>query len=307
MPSPSNSLRRARPLLGTLVEITAGGDPAILSAAVERAFAAIERVHQLMSVHERASDVSRLNRGGHRGAIEVDPQTWVVLAQAQRVSAASGGAFDVTVAPRLVEWGYLPAAEQPLPRSRPGGYRLIELLVGHRVRFGAPLMIDLGGIAKGYAVDVACAALSACGVANYVVNAGGDLRVGGAPAIVHLRHPRRPVATLVLGSVRDCAIATSASYFAGRDGNGGRVHPIVAPATGAPACDRGSISVRAADCMTADALTKVVAVLGTAAQPALAHLHAEAILLSDAGDWLHLSPRARDSSRSAVRRPAAAG
>ena len=206
----------------------------------------------------------------------------------------SDGAFDITVAPRLVQWGYLPERGQLLPEVKQNGYRAIELLAGPRVRFGEPLLIDLGGIAKGYAVDLACDALEQCGVVDYVVNAGGDLRVGDAPTTVHVRHPRQPATTLALGVIQDSAIATSARYFAGKEEREGLVHPIVAPAMAAPAGYSGSISVRASDCMTADALTKVVAVLGTNAAPVLRRFGAEAVLLLESGKWRRLSDRPVD-------------
>jgi thiamine biosynthesis lipoprotein len=296
MPSLSSSLRRARPLLGTFVEIRVDGNPRILSAAVDEAFAAIARVHQLMSFHDPESDVSRLNQEAYRQPVKIDPQTWVVLDRARCISEASNGAFDITVAPRLVQWGYLPESILPLPALKPNGYRAIELLMEHHVRFCEPTLIDLGGIAKGYAVDVACVALERWGVYDYVVNAGGDLRVGGTATPIHVRHPRQPMTTLVLGIIQGAAIATSATYFARKSTHHDEVHPIVAPTTIAPAQFRGSISVRAPDCMTADALTKVVAVLGSSAAPTLQRLGAEAFLLSEAGEWRRLPDGAQSSN-----------
>jgi len=304
MQSSSSNLRRARPLLGTLVEISARGDPSIVPAAVDRAFDAIERVHRLMSGHDPSSDVSRLNREAHRRAVEVDWHTWNVLKHAQRVATASDGAFDVTVAPRLVRWGYLPERGRPLPAVKPNGYRSVELLPRRRVRFRAPTLIDLGGIAKGYAVDLACDALERCDVTDYVVNAGGDLRVGRTPTTVHVRHPGRPAATLALGTIRQSAIATSARYFAGKRVDDGWVHPIVAPATGDPARYRDSISVQATDCMTADALTKVVAVLHTDATPVLDRFGAEAVVLLQSGEWRRLPDCAREPISGIGRPPA---
>ena len=292
----SSSLRRARPLLGTFVEIRVGGNPRFLSTAVDHAFAAIARVQQLMSFHDPTSDVSRLNREAYRRPVKIDPQTWAVLDHARRISEASNGAFDITVAPRLVQWGYLPESILPLPGLKANGYRAVELLMEHHARFCESTLIDLGGIAKGYAVDVACVTLERFGVFDYVVNAGGDLRVGNTPTTIHVRHPRQPMATLSLGTVRSEAVATSATYFARKRGQDGEVHPIVAPITTAPAQFRGSISVRAADCMTADALTKVVAVLGTSAAPTLQRLGVEAFLLSEAGAWRRLPAGAKNSS-----------
>lgn len=303
MPLLSSSLRRARPLLGTFVEICVNGDPPILSAAVDQAFAAIARVHQLMSFHDPESDVSRLNRKAYRQPIKIDPQTWAVLDRARYISETSNGAFDITVAPQLVQWGYLPESILPLPALKPNGYRAIELLAEYHVRFCEPTLIDLGGIAKGYAVDVACVALERFGVYDYVVNAGGDLRVGRTATTIHVRRPRQPMTTLVLGTIRSGAIATSATYFARKSSHGDEVHPIVAPMTNAPAQFLGSISVLAADCMTADALTKVVAVLGTSVAPALQRLGGEALLLSEAGEWQRL-PDAAQSSNVHIERDA---
>jgi len=114
------------------------------------------------------------------------------------------------------------------------------------------------------------------------VNAGGDLRVGAAEAIVHVRHPGLPMNAFVPLGVRAAALATSARYFV-ENGGSEDLHPIVAPDTGAPAAGRDSISVRAADCITADALTKVVAVLGPRAAQILQRLDAEALMLGECG------------------------
>lgn len=305
MPSPSSSLRRARPLLGTLVEIGAHGAPSVLPAAVEQAFAAIARIHALMSFQDPASDVSRLNREAYHRPVTIDGHTARVLEHAQRVAAASDGAFDITVAPRLVQWGYLPGTLPSLPTPR-HGFRSIEMLARGQVRYYEPLLIDLGGIAKGYAVDVACRVLEGCGVTDYIVNAGGDLRIGAAPVAVDVRHPAEPTTTVPLATLRGAALATSARYFAGRAGHDGGVHPIVAPATAGAAAYSGSITVRAADCMTADALTKVVAVLGAASAPVLQRWGAEAALLSDTGEWRCLPARRLEPGARAAHRHAAA-
>src|SRR2546423_10672087 len=102
MRSRSNNFRRARPLLGTLVEISAAGAGPCVHAAIGAAFAAIERVQRLMSFHDPRSDISRVNRWADRKPIAVDAWTWAVLARAQMISQASAGAFDITTAPRLV-------------------------------------------------------------------------------------------------------------------------------------------------------------------------------------------------------------
>jgi len=274
---------RARPLLGTLVEIRAAGPEARLKPAIDAAFAVIKQVHEQMSFHDPESDVSRLNRQAARRPIRVAPETWAVLAFARLISEASDGAFDITVAPQLVRWGYLPRASAPQPSLEQNGYRRIQLLAGQKVRFLGPTLIDLGGIAKGYAVDRACAALEQHGVFDYVVNAGGDLRVGAQPETISVRHPGLPGVLVPLGAFRRASVATSATYFAGKRWRGKNVHPLVSPRTGAPAKLECSISVLAPDCLTGDALTKIVAVMGAKAGSVLRRFGAGAYLLSEQG------------------------
>ncbi len=186
-------MRRARPLLGTIVEIQASGNDAVSARAISAGFAAIEKVHRLMSFHEPQSDVSRLNFGANRCVIKVHPWTWKVLKTAQRLSSASDGVFDITVAPTLAAWGFLPQSGQKDPDAT---WRDIFLEENCGVRFARNLSIDLGGIAKGFAVDRAVEAMRRNGVRRGFVNAGGDVRVFGRNKhIVQLRHPAALCAT----------------------------------------------------------------------------------------------------------------
>ena len=294
---PPAKLWRARPLLGTVVEIHASGLPvARLQCAVERAFAVIARVQALMSFHDSASDLSRLNREAHRHAVHVDALTWTLLRHARALTRASVGRFDPAMVPFLQRWGLLPrspAADTLSPRPRgPGRFRgmaSIQLLPGHLVRFPAPLTLDLGGIAKGYAVDLAIAALRRAGVPRGVVNAGGDLRVYGDHAEpLHVRHPRRPGVFFHVGALVSEAAATSSLTFSHKIWRGHSVGALVDPRTGI-ACRPGiSITVVARAAWLADALTKVVAIDPSGALPLLAHHRARALLLDATGraTWL---------------------
>jgi thiamine biosynthesis lipoprotein len=263
--SPSAELRRCRPLLGTFVEVCACADSVPrATGALEAAFAAVERVQRRMSFHEPQSDVSCLNRWAAHGPVAVDPWTYRVLEAASGFRDASRGVFDVTVAPELQRWGYLPAAGHAAGAGRPlRDPGAIELLPDRRVRFRRPVRIDLGGIAKGFAVDRAIEALRDAGAVAGRVNAGGDLRVFGAsPTTVHVRHPGAPARVLPLAQLTDAALATSATYFARRRWRGRQVSPIVDPRRGGPWLRNTSVSVRAPTCQVADALTKVLAILG---------------------------------------------
>jgi thiamine biosynthesis lipoprotein len=137
------------------------------------------------------------------------------------------------MAPALVEAGFLPV--EPTRKPVPAGtsYRDLDLLPDNRARWRRKGWVDLGGIAKGYAVDCGIAALRARGTASGIVNAGGDLRCFGAPQPVHVRHPSAPSAVMLLGWLADAALASSAGYFSSIEVDGrravGGVHPIINP------------------------------------------------------------------------------
>jgi thiamine biosynthesis lipoprotein len=279
----SAEIRRARPLLGTFVEIAAiGPERSGLEAAAEAAFAAIAKVHRLMSFHDPASDVSRINRAAAMQPVRVDPWTWDVIAAAVDLNRRSHGAFDITVAPLLQDAGLLPATVGDVAVAG----EALEMLAGRRIRFHARgTRIDLGGIAKGFAVDRAIVALRAHGVTTALVNAGGDLAAFGPKAWpVHIRDPRDPRETIGAIEIRDEALAST----------GGRFDPIVLPRvaspavfdprTRAPAAKVAGATVRAPSAMVADALTKLVVIEGESAASLLAHFGASGLMVGLDGE-----------------------
>ncbi len=274
-------LRRARPSLGTIVEISVNDRrrDSQLHAALNAAFTDIEQVHALMSFQAPDSELSRLNRDAAVRPQQVDPHTYAVFQAALRMAALSGGAFNPCIAPRLEEWGLLPRLEAPADFAN--DWREIELLPGARVRYARPVRVDLGGIAKGYAVDLAVGSLRRSGIENIVVNAGGDLRVAGPESHdVRLRHPSAPLYSAHTAGLRNAALATSAGYFSRRASVAGEVSALVNPRDGTPYLGGRSISVRAENCMTADALTKVVLFAPPAiAETVLDEFNAEAYVI----------------------------
>jgi thiamine biosynthesis lipoprotein len=270
--------RRCRPLLGTFVEIVgSGADPVKLAQGIEAAFAAVARVHQLMSFHDPDSDVSRLNRDAFNRSVRVHSWTWRVLKCAQEFSRNSDGIFDITTGRQLVKWNYLPTFHSPVGT---GSWRDIIFERSRQVRFRCPLTIDLGGIAKGFAVDRAVDALKSRGVAAGIVNAGGDLRTFGSRSqVVHIRNPEEP--TRIAGAVTLCerAMATSGIYFSRKKHRGHCVSPLLDGRRRRAARELISVSVGATDCMTADALTKIVFVTRERAASLLAAYRADALLL----------------------------
>ncbi|MBB6252058.1 FAD:protein FMN transferase [Nitrospirillum iridis] len=276
--SPSSpEARRARPLLGTLVELRVDACDGDIEAALATAFAAVAQVQALMSVHDPASELSRLNRLGHHQPIRLHPWTAEVLRRAQALHQATGGLFDPAVAPVLSALDFLPV---PVAAGATGG-SIADLVVGDGMASsGRPLCLDLGGIAKGFAVDQAVAALRRAGARAGAVNAGGDLRLfGDAPQPVVVRDPADPGRHWLLGEFQDIAIATSAGYYAARPAAGGPVMPIVDPRNGHAVPVGPSVTVLAGDCATADALTKAVMLDGGDSPAWLEDLGAQAVRL----------------------------
>lgn len=277
----SQTTRRAKPLLGTLVEVSIG-NVADESAAFGAAFSAIQRVHTLMSAHEPDSDLSRINREAHVRRVQVTPWTWSVLAEAQRIHEYSHGLFDCAVGNRLAAWGLLPTERYPqlVTSDLPPSLSELELLEDNHVRTGRPLGIDLGGIAKGFAVDMAIEALRSCDVQEAVVNAGGDMRViGNTETPVHLRDPKAPGQLIYAGTIQDAAFATSGSYFSSAVACTPEASALVDPRTQSAIVDNRSYSIIAKTCVVADALTKVLAVSGDPNHSCFAFFDAKAIII----------------------------
>jgi thiamine biosynthesis lipoprotein len=274
------ALRRARPLLGTLVEVTAHGACQVqLTQAVDAAFDTIALVQRLMSFHDAASDVGRMNRLAYRVAVRVHPWTWEVLHAAQRLARASAGVFDVTVGGELMRLGYLPAAVRG-SLDRRARWGDVRLLPGRRVRFARRLLIDLGGIAKGFAVDRAVQCLRDRGASAGLVNAGGDLRGFGPVAWrIHLRHPARPGLLLPFADLASGALATSAGYFSRRVRHGAVHTSILHGRRRVASTATFSASVAASNCMLADGLTKLVVLRGHRACGLVRRLGGRAFIL----------------------------
>lgn len=249
-----------------------------------------------MSFHELESDVSRLNREAFSKPVRVHPWTWRVLKSAQEFSRNSDGVFDITVGRQLVRWNYLPSCHAA--SADIGSWRDIVIESPCQVRFRKRLVIDLGGIAKGFAVDCAVKTLKRNGVTTGIVNAGGDLRVfGPGSQLIHLRQPATPTRMAGAVKLRQRAMATSAIYFQRRKYRGKDVTPLVCQPAGRPGRARISVTVAAAECMIADALTKVVFILRERAAALLERYDADALLLQRGGAPLWTFHAACDRSR----------
>jgi thiamine biosynthesis lipoprotein len=168
------------------------------------------------------------------------------------IAAATQGGFDPTVAAQQVARGLLPRPASPWSPDPAARWQDIELISGHTVRLARPLWIDLGGIAKGYAVDRAVEILVAAGATQVCVNAGGDIRVAGARSETINLRTHTGIAALPALEVADAAVATSAGPFHAA----AAIH--VNGCTRRPVGARRVVTVVASRCVVADALTKVL-------------------------------------------------
>jgi thiamine biosynthesis lipoprotein len=240
-------------LLGTIVEMRVEGlCEADALAALDAAFAEVACVHRCMSFHEADSDLSRIHGSAVGTIVAVDPRTSEVLHIAQNVELLSRGVFNVAIGARLVARGCLPRPSSPFVPDAGACWRDVELLPDHAVRLRKPLWLDLGGIAKGYAVDRAIDILCAHGASQACVNAGGDLRVYGARAEPVWLRTNQDSATAAV-ELANAAVATSSSVDAGGVA-GAHEHGV----TREPVRNAATVSVVADRCVVADALTKVV-------------------------------------------------
>lgn len=265
---------RCKPLLGTFVEIsTEDGEHSL--HAIEMAFNAIEQVQSLMGFHDPDSELSQINARSHLEPIHIHSWTAEVLAIAKEIHIKSQGIFNCGVGHRLVEAGLLPRHIR-LNNQSFGGIEDLLFIEPNWVQSKLPLCLDLGGIAKGYAVDKAVEVLLANDIASGSVNAGGDMRVfGNLTQDIQIRDPSKPHELIQIGRMKAGAIATSSLYFAKRDAD--TKSYMVNPLNQEHIEFSGSYSVIAGECVYADALTKVVSISGNTQHPCLSHFSAQAI------------------------------
>ncbi|WP_035053445.1 FAD:protein FMN transferase [Andreprevotia chitinilytica] len=277
----TSHFRRAQPWLGTLVEISMHcADAQLAQQASEAAFACIADVHRLMSFHDPASDLSRLNQAAPNQTVLLDPRTCHVLQAAQTLAIESAAAFNPALAHRLVASGQLPHPTlNPPPHV---GKRTVEQHVvwplldffGNHVSKRQFAWLDLGGIAKGYAVDLAIEALGQYPLEQACVNAGGDLRhIGQGPLPIHLRHPGNPARLTETYPLDNAALASSASNGL-TPADQQHAPTLLQGQSGMPLRRNCGVTIVAPSCMHADALTKIVLSSENPEHPMLARYHA---------------------------------
>jgi thiamine biosynthesis lipoprotein len=262
-------VRRSQPLLGTFVVVTAyGAERGSTTRAISAAFDEVRRIDSLMSLHRRDSELTRVNETAAREAIRVSEELFLVTSNALHIARETDGAFDPTVGPLTLLWGFLrmvyrlSSPEEIAPALPYVNYKLVELdLEPRTIRFKTNgVKLDLNAIAKGYAVDCAIEKLRSLGITNAMVRAGGDLRVLGAwPVQIEDPEKKNKRRTLIL---RDAALSTSGNYENFFVVDGRRYSHILNPRTGMPVEGIASCTVIAPLCMQSDAWATALFVLG---------------------------------------------
>jgi thiamine biosynthesis lipoprotein len=270
----SNLFKYHQVAMGTVIEITLiADDEEAANKASLQAFQEIKRIETLMSPWLDSSDVTRINRSAGKERVKVSPETFEVIQKAQEISELSEGGFDITIGPLTELWREArkktipPSIEDVKEKLGLVNFKNIETDQEGKVFLKKKGMaIDLGGIAKGYAVDRAFELLKSLGYRNLIVNAGGDLRVGGLknnqPWSIGIQNPRESQKILARIPVSDMAVTTSGDYEKYFIYQGKRYHHIFNPKDGFPTDDCQSVTIVTKDCITADGLATAVFVLG---------------------------------------------
>lgn len=248
------NLERCKPVLGTYVDISlsADTDESTLLSASNAAFEKIQFIHDLMSFHQTGSELSHINRNAFKQTVSISPDMHTVLKTALELSAATDGLYDITMASVLIKNGKLPAHDYA---PTDDDWSHIHL-TPDTVQFSKNIIIDLGGIAKGYAVDLAFEHLASTNIpfTQITINAGGDIRMlDWKNQHTTLRTPKRFGGTrLVDIDMQNTALATSVP------GRGSQSSHIISPKPHTQPKTKNSMTVFAPNCMIADALTKIM-------------------------------------------------
>ncbi|MBP6765941.1 MAG: FAD:protein FMN transferase [Rubrivivax sp.] len=294
-------LRREEAIMGTAISVELWADDARAGeAATAAVMEEMHRIDRCMSPHKPASELSRINREAARHTVPLSDEMYTLVDRALHFSRLSQGAFDISYAAvgRLYDYRQ---------RLRPGdaALRAAQALVGWQqlqldprsrsLRFAREgVCIDLGGIAKGHAVDRAVALLRKRGFAHAMVSAGGDSRVlgdrRGRPWTVAIRDPRRVGEVVAVLPLQDVSISTSGDYERYFDEEGQRHHHLIDPATGRSPRSVHSVTILAGDGLTSEALSKTVFVMGVERGLALVNTLSDVdAVVVDAAGKLHAS------------------
>lgn len=262
-------------VMGTKAWVTiAGMSDADAERAAAAAFREMYRIESVMSTWRPRSEISRLNEAAGGAVFPLSNELFALIDSSLAYSRATEGAFDVTVRPLVLLWGFqggatrLPSDDDIARERGLVGYGRIALDAAGKTAVLPPgTQIDLAGIAKGYAVDRCVAVLDSLGVTAALVNLGGNIYAMGAPAgargwTVGIRDPKGGLETVGTLTLRDEAVATSGNYENFVEIDGRMYGHIIDPRTGRPAEGVLSVTVVAPTGLATDALSTGLFVLG---------------------------------------------
>jgi thiamine biosynthesis lipoprotein len=264
---------REESIMGTAIRVELWSDDAKAgNDAIDAVMQEMHRIDQAMSPYKPESELSRINRDAASGEVAISAEMWKLLQHAERFSCLSEGAFDITYAAvgRLYDYRQhiRPSAAELAEALQAVNYRHVQLDArAGTVRFLHPgTWIDLGGFAKGHAVDNAATLLRARGIKHAHVSAGGDSRVigdrRGRPWSIGVRDPARPGEVIAVLPLEETSISTSGDYERCFVENGTRFHHLIDPSTGQSPNSLRSVTVLGDDGLTTEAFSKCVFVLG---------------------------------------------
>jgi len=254
-----------------------GPDADRLPRIVDEAFDEVDRIDRLMSHYNAKSPLSRVNREAAQHPVAVEPELFDFIADAMRYHRDSGGAFDITVGPLMKAWGFfrgegrVPAdGELAAARHHVGGAHVMLNPISKTIGFDEPgVELDLGGIAKGYAVDRVVGLLRRRQIAAALVSAGGSTIYGlGAPPgrdgwDVMIQDPIDPRRVALTVQLKDRALSVAGSSEKSFEAGGLTYSHIMDPRTGRPAQGVLSVAVLASSGTAGDALDDAFFVLGS--------------------------------------------
>jgi thiamine biosynthesis lipoprotein len=309
LPAPAEWYSREEAIMGTAVRVELWHDDATAArAAMSAVMDEMHRIDASMSPYKPDSELSRINREAAHRPVAISREMFGLIARSIEFSKLSGGAFDITFSSVGYLYDYrehVKPSDQQIAQAVPGiNYRHLQLdPTARTIHFARPgVRIDLGGIAKGYAVDNCIAILKGRDIRNAIVTAGGDSRMlgdrRGRPWNVGIRDPRRRGEVAAVLPLADVAISTSGDYERYFEEDGVRYHHIINPKTGKSATGVRSVTIIGPDGITTEGLTKSVFVKGPQAGMRLIESlkGVDAIIIDDAGRMLY-SPGLRDALR----------
>lgn len=266
----------SQPIMGTNIHVELWHeDPAAARDALAAVIDEMHRIDELMSPFRESSELSAINRGAGAGPVAVSAELLALLERSAEVSRMTDGAFDITYASagRFYDYrkGVRPDEAQLTAAVQAIDYRYVQIdREAGTVRFAHPeVYVDLGGIAKGHAVDRGIELLRARGIDQAMIAAGGDSRIigdrRGQPWTVGVQDPRKPGTMAVLLPLEDTAVSTSGDYERFFERDGVRYHHIIDPTTGDSAREVRSVTILGPEATLTDALSTSVFVLGVRA------------------------------------------